>query len=108
MFETADSFQSAEVKWFKIKELENGFQEQEFRPVVRSQSSIKEVENKNNKEPPARQIYWASDLKQPDWSIKIDSLELDDAAMYRCDLKVGADKEKMLLELVVERKPAPK
>lgn len=94
--ETADSPQSAKAKWYKVKELENGFERQEFNPAARSQSSIKEA--------PSRRVYWASDLTESDWSIQIDSLELDDASLYQCTIKTGSVEENLLVELVVNRK----
>lgn len=102
--QTANSFQSANVQWFKVKELENVFQRQKLSPVERIQSSVKEEEIKKEKDTPARQVYWESDLKAPDWSIKIDSLEMDDASLYQCDIKTESGEEMLLMELVVNRK----
>lgn len=97
--EKVNSFNSFNVKWFKVKELEAGFNEKEIKPVVRSQSSIKEKET-----PGTRRFYWASDVTEPDWSINIDSLEPGDESLYRCDISTGSHKEKRLIELVVQRK----
>ncbi|MCI4380476.1 hypothetical protein PGIGA_G00240420 [Pangasianodon gigas] len=104
--ETVKSFDSALVKWFKIKELGDSFEAQELTPVERSHSSIKGEEIKN--EDPARRVYWASDLKEPDWSIEIDSLELDDESLYRCDIKTESNTESWLMELVLNRAPPPR
>lgn len=46
-------------------------------------------------------VYWASDS---DWSINIDSVELDDASLYQCDIKTGSREEKLLVELIVDSK----
>lgn len=97
--ERVNSYKSINVKWFKVKELEPGFNEQELKPVVRSQSSIKEKET-----PGTRRFYWASDLTGLDGSINIDSLEPGDESLYRCDISTGSYKEKQLIELVVQRK----
>lgn len=94
---------STKVKWFKIKELK-GFQDQELKPAVRNPSSIEKEEFKNDEETPARRVYWASDPKGSDWSIEIDSVELNDESLYRCDISTESQKEKLLMELVVKRK----
>ncbi|KAF4072707.1 hypothetical protein AMELA_G00266010 [Ameiurus melas] len=101
--ETVKSLNSVKAKWFKVKELENGFDEQEIKPVLRRKSSVKKKET-----PGTRKFYWASDGKVQDWSIEIDSLEPGDESLYRCDIDTGSRKEKLLLELVVQRAPPPR
>lgn len=97
---TAESFDSASVQWSKIKETETGFQHQKLKPVVRSQKEAIKKEDQT----PSRRIYWASDLKAGDWSIEIDSVDLDDDSLYQCDIQTESNQEKLLLELVVNRK----
>lgn len=93
-----NSFDSAEVKWYKVNDTGDSFELKELKPVVRNKSNIKGEEIKTG------QVYWTSDLKEPDWSITIDSLELDDEALYQCDISTGSEKESVLMELVVNRK----
>ncbi|XP_047656208.1 plasma protease C1 inhibitor [Tachysurus fulvidraco] len=97
-----NSFDSAEVKWYKVKDTGDSFELKELKPVVRNQRNIKVEEIK------PRQVYWASDLKQPDWSITIDSLELDDEDLYQCDIITGSEKESVLMELLVNAAPPPR
>lgn len=99
-----DRLDSVKVKWFKVKELAKGFQEQELKPIVRNLRSAKKKGFINEEETLARRVYWASDPKGSDWSIEIDSVELDDESLYRCDISAGSKKEKLLMELVVNRK----
>lgn len=91
---TADGLQSSKAKWFKVKEREGGFDVKELKPATRKQT-------KREKEAAPGRVYWASDS---DWSIHIDSVELDDASLYQCDIKVGSVEVKQLVELIVECK----
>lgn len=97
---TAENFDSASVQWSKIKETETGFQQQKLKPVVRSQKE----EIKKEDQTASRRIYWAADLRAGDWSIEIDSVELGDDSLYQCDIQTESNQEKLLLELVVNRK----
>ncbi|XP_060737046.1 plasma protease C1 inhibitor [Tachysurus vachellii] len=99
-----NSFDSAEVKWYKVKDTGDSFDLKELKPVVRNQRNVKGEEIKTK----TGRVYWTSDLKQPDWSITIDSLELDDEALYQCDISTDSEKESVLMELVVHPAPPPR
>ncbi|XP_058246050.1 plasma protease C1 inhibitor [Hemibagrus wyckioides] len=97
---SSDTTDSAEVKWFKVKETGNSYELHELHPAVRIQRDVKEEDTTT----PSGRVYWSSDPKQLDWSIEIDNLELDDESLYQCDIMESV-KESVLMELTV--KPIP-
>ncbi|KAK3540058.1 hypothetical protein QTP70_025374 [Hemibagrus guttatus] len=94
---------SAEVKWFKVKETGNSYDLHEIKPAVRIQSNVKEEITTTT-----GRVYWSSDPKQLDWSIEIDNVELDDESLYQCDISMGSQKETKLMELLVKPIPPPR
>ncbi|KAI5095411.1 plasma protease C1 inhibitor precursor, partial [Silurus meridionalis] len=104
--ESVDSLQSADITWFKIKDAES-FDKEKLTPLLRDQSIINDEEHENKTVNSLRMVYSASGVNESVWSIELDKLELDDQALYLCEIKRNSQTERVYMELLVNPAPPP-